>query len=69
LAVFSAVSARPLRAPCVEMKYWSTLRPSRKFAVIGCSMISPDGLAMRPRIAASCRICCVEPRAPESAMM
>ncbi len=35
LAVLSAVSARPLRAPCVEMKYWRTLRPSRKFAVIG----------------------------------
>jgi len=27
-AVLSAVSARPLRAPCVEMKYWSTDRPS-----------------------------------------
>ena len=26
LAVLSAVSARPLRAPCVEMKYWSTDR-------------------------------------------
>ena len=25
-AVLSAVSARPLRAPCVEMKYWSTDR-------------------------------------------
>ena len=45
------------------------VRPSRKFAVIGVSMISPEGLAMRPRIAASCRICWVEPRAPESAMM
>jgi hypothetical protein len=28
----SAVSARPLRAPCVEMKYSKTVRPSRKFA-------------------------------------
>ena len=35
--------ARPLRAPCVEMKYCSTFRPSRKFAMIGVSMISPDG--------------------------
>jgi len=27
-------SASPLRAPCVEMKYCSTVRPSRKFDVI-----------------------------------
>ena len=40
------------------MKYCSTVRPSRKFAVIGVSMISPDGLAIRPRMPASCRICC-----------
>ena len=65
----SAVSARPLRAPCVEMKYWSTESPSRKFEVIGVSMISPDGFAIRPRMPASCRICCAEPRAPESAIM
>ena len=65
----SAVSARPLRAPCVEMKYCSTVRPSRKFDVIGVSMISPDGFAIRPRMPASWRICCFEPRAPESAMM
>ena len=31
-AVFNAVSASPLRAPCVEIKYSSTLSPSRKFA-------------------------------------
>ena len=65
----SAVSARPLRAPWVEMKYWRTVRPSRKFAVMGVSMISPDGLAIRPRMPASWRICWAEPRAPESAMM
>jgi hypothetical protein len=53
LAVLSAVSASPLRAPCVEMKYWSTERPSRKFEVIGVSMISPDGFAIRPRMPAS----------------
>ena len=29
------------------------MRPSRKFAVMGVSMISPEGLAMRPRMAAS----------------
>ena len=43
--------------------------PSRKFDVIGVSMISPDGLAIRPRMPASWRICCFDPRAPESAMM
>ena len=37
------MSARPLRAPCVEMKYYRTLRPSRKFEVIGVSMIEPSG--------------------------
>ena len=40
-----AVSARPLRAPCVEMKYSRTFSPSRKLAVMGVSRISPDGLA------------------------
>ena len=68
-AVFNAVSARPLRAPWVEMKYWRTFRPSRKFAVIGVSMIEPSGLAIRPRMPASWRICAAEPRAPESAIM
>ena len=38
---------------CVEMKYWSTFRPSRKFAVIGVSMMEPSGFAIRPRIPAS----------------
>src|SRR3989337_1662973 len=47
-AVLSAVSARPLRAPCVEMKYCSTVRPSRKFDVIGVSLISTDGFALPP---------------------
>ena len=37
-AVFSAVSAKPLRAPCVEMKYSSTERPSLKFERIGFSI-------------------------------
>ena len=65
----SAVSARPLRAPWVEMKYCRTSRPSRKLALIGVSMIEPSGLAIRPRMPASWRICAAEPRAPESAMM
>ena len=65
----SAVSARPLRAPCVEVKYSSTVSPSRKLAMIGVGMISPEGLAIRPRMPASWRICCVLPRAPESTIM
>ena len=64
-----AVSASPLRAPWVEMKYCRTVSPSRKLAVMGVSMISPDGLAINPRMPASCRICCALPRAPESAIM
>ena len=42
-AVRSAVSARPLRAPCVEMKNSRTERPSMKLDLIGRSMISPFG--------------------------
>ncbi len=51
------------------MKYCSTERPSRKLAVMGVSMISPEGLAIKPRIPASCRIWSLLPRAPESAIM
>ena len=65
----SAVSAIPLRAPWVEMKYSSTDRPSMKLALIGRSMISPFGFAMRPRIPASWRIWLNDPRAPELAIM
>jgi hypothetical protein len=65
----SAVSARPLRAPWVELKYSRTVRPSLKFEMIGVSMISPDGLAIRPRMPASCFICAGEPRAPEWLIM
>ena len=56
-AVFSAVSANPFRAPCVEMKYSKTESPSLKLAKIGDSMSSPTppviffrGLAITPRI-------------------
>src|SRR5438067_1543031 len=45
------------------MKYSSTDRPSMKLALIERSMISPFGLAIRPRIPATCRICLKEPRA------
>ena len=68
-AVRSAVSASPLRAPWVEMKYSRTLRPSMKLALIGRSMISPFGLVMGPRMPASWRIWVNDPRAPELAIM
>ena len=55
LAVFNAVSARPLRAPWVEIKYCNTFKPSRKLALIGVSIIEPSGFAIRPRIPANCR--------------
>ena len=40
-----------------------------KFALIGRSMISPFGFAMRPRMPASWRSCANDPRAPESAII
>ena len=40
-----------------------------KFALIGRSMMSPFGFAIRPRMPASWRICFIEPRAPELAIM
>ena len=64
-AVRSAVSASPLRAPWLEMKYSSTLIPSRRFDRIGRSMIRPDGSAIRPRMPASWWTWVTEPRAPE----
>ena len=68
-AVFKAVSARPFRAPCVEVKYCNTESPSRKLEVMGVSMISPEGLAMRPRMPASWRIWSWLPRDPELDIM
>ena len=38
-------------------------------AVIGLSMISPEGFAIRPRIPANCLTCRREPRAPLSAII
>ena len=74
-AVFMAVSARPLRAPWVEMKYSSTDIPSLKFERIGFSIIcAPSapafcGFAISPRIPESWRIWSLEPRAPESSII
>ena len=68
-AVLNAVSERPFLAPWAEMKYSRTSRPSRKFDLIGSSIVLPDVSAMSPRIPANCLICWLEPRAPESAIM
>ncbi len=65
-AVRSAVSDMPFLAPCAEIKYSSTSSPSRKFDLIGSSIVRPDVSAISPRIPASCLICLSEPRAPES---
>ena len=58
------------------MKYSSTVSPSRKFDRMGLSITSPMppvsffwGLAIRPRIPASCRIWSRLPRLPESNIM
>ena len=68
-AVRSAVSDIPLRAPWADMKYSNTSSPSRKFDLIGNSIVLPVVSAIKPRIPASCLICLSEPRAPESAIM
>ena len=64
-----AVSTRPLRAPGVAMKYSSIARPSRKFDLIGRGIMSPRGLATRPRMPAIWRTCIMFPRAPEPTIM
>ena len=69
MAVFKAVSASPFLAPCVELKYSRAVNPSLKFDVIGDSIISPDGLAIKPLIPASCFIWAAEPLAPLSAII
>ena len=51
------------------MKYSRIFIPSRKLDLIGISMVLPLVANIEPRIAASCLICLVEPRAPESAMI
>ena len=56
LAVFKAVSASPFLAPWVELKYSRTFRPSLKDDLIGVSIISPEGLAIKPLIPANCLI-------------
>ena len=68
-AVRRAVSARPLRAPWVEMKYSRTVMPSRKLLRTGTSMIRPDGSAIRPRMPPSWPMLPLFPRAPDVVIM
>ena len=68
-AVRSAVSARPLRAPWVEMKYSRTVIPSRKLLRTGTSMMRPDGSAIRPRMAPSWPMLPLLPRAPDAVII
>ncbi len=68
-AVRKAVSESPFRAPWADIKYSSTSSPSRKLDLMGSSMVRPVVSAISPRIPASCLICWLEPRAPESAIM
>ncbi len=65
----SAVSARPLRAPWVLMKYSSTVRPSRKEDLIGRGMNSPLGLVTRPFMPASVLVWVKLPVAPDSTIV
>ena len=51
------------------MKYSRAVKPSLKFEIIGLSIISPDGFAIRPRIPANCFIWAAEPLAPLSAII
>ena len=39
ILLLGAVSDIPFRAPCADMKYSSTSRPSRKFDLIGSSIV------------------------------
>ena len=76
-AVFSAVSASPLRAPVGrDESTRAPTAPSRKFDLMGLSMISPIppvsffcGLAIEPCMPASCRIWSREPRAAGTNIM
>ena len=68
-AVLKAVSTIPLRPPRVPIKNSVTLHPSIKFDLTGISIVSPVGLAIKPRIPASWLNWLAEPRAPEFIIM
>ena len=63
------MSASPLRAPWVEMKYSSTDSPSRKEERIGSSMMRPEGSDISPRMPAIWRTWAMFPLAPLETMM
>ncbi len=68
VAVRSAVSAIPLRAPCVEIKYSNTSRPSLYELRTGNSNVSPVAPAIRPFIPVICTTTDSLPRALEYTM-
>ncbi len=68
-AVLRAVSALPFLAPWVDIKYSNTSRPSLNDALIGNSIILPEGFAISPLIPANCLIWDLDPLAPESAII
>ena len=68
-AVLRAVSDRPLRAPCEDMKYSKASKPSRKHDLIGISTALPVVLAISPRIPAICLNWFILPRAPDLTIM
>src|SRR3546814_17490920 len=51
------------------MKYSSIESPSRKLLLMGRGIMSPRGLATRPRMPAIWRTCIMFPRAPEPTIM
>src|SRR4051794_10539111 len=68
-AVLRAVSAGPLRAPGVDLKHSSARRPARELDLVGVSMISPGGLALRPRRPPGWRRWATLPGAPEAGIV
>jgi len=65
-AVLRAVSALPFLAPWAEIKYSIGVNHSRRDALIGSSIISPEGDATSPFIPAICVSCPHVPLAHES---
>ena len=51
------------------MKYSKIVKPSLKLEIIGVSIISPEGFAIKPLIPANCFIWAGDPLAPESAII
>ena len=58
-----------MRAPCVEIKYSKTLKPSLNDGTMGNSMVSPAGFITTPFIPAIWVSWLILPREPESKIM